>query len=97
VAATLVALPTTGESCLHERQAKRGDEGLETGEVEVGRWLVHASYTAALDEDPTFAPAWANRAALLYTAGRTTESAEDLDRAITLADDPVLRANACTT
>lgn len=53
----------------------------------------YQSYTAALREDPAFTAAWANRAVLLYTAGRPAEAADDLDQAIKLADDPALRAN----
>ncbi|MCL2555233.1 MAG: hypothetical protein FWE75_24205 [Actinomycetia bacterium] len=52
-----------------------------------------ASFTAALEADPEFAAAWANRAVLAYSAGRPADAVDDLDRAVALADDPVLRAN----
>jgi tetratricopeptide (TPR) repeat protein len=52
-----------------------------------------ASFTAALEADPEFTAAWANRAILAYSAGRPADAVRDLDRAVELADDPVLRAN----
>lgn len=57
---------------------------------EDGAW---ATYTAALREDPGFAAAWANRAVLAYSLGRTAEAIDDLDHAIRIQDDPSLRAN----
>lgn len=62
--------------------AEAGDED--------GAW---ASYTAALREDPDFVTAWANRAVLAYSLGRTAEAIEDLGQAIQLHDDASLRAN----
>ena len=53
----------------------------------------YASYTAAIEQDPDFAAAWANRAVLSYSEGRAADAASDLDHAIKLADDPELRAN----
>ena len=52
-----------------------------------------ASYTAALAEDPAFVAAWANRAVLSYSVGRSADAVADLDHAIALADDPLLRVN----
>ena len=52
-----------------------------------------ASFTAALEADPQFAPAWANRAVLAYSAGRPADAVDDLDHAVELGDDPMLRAN----
>lgn len=52
-----------------------------------------ASYTAALTEDPGFVAAWANRAALSYSAGRLAHAIDDLGRAIELGDCPPLRIN----
>ncbi|MFJ1586003.1 tetratricopeptide repeat protein [Streptomyces sp. NPDC088197] len=51
------------------------------------------SFTAALESDPSFVAAWVNRAVLSYSAGRLPEAVDDLDHAIELADDPVLRGN----
>ncbi|WP_141726599.1 tetratricopeptide repeat protein, partial [Actinacidiphila rubida] len=52
-----------------------------------------ASFTAALEADPEFAAAWANRAIIAYSAGRPEDAVDDLDHAVALADDPMLRAN----
>ncbi|MEW2522683.1 tetratricopeptide repeat protein [Actinacidiphila alni] len=52
-----------------------------------------SSFTAALEADPSFVAAWVNRAVLAYTAGRPADAVDDLDHAIGLADDPVLRGN----
>lgn len=51
------------------------------------------AFTAALREDPSYTAAWANRAVLAYTSGRTADAVADLDHAIDLDDDPSLRAN----
>lgn len=51
------------------------------------------SYAAALREDAGFIAARANRAVLAYSLGRTAEAIVDLDHAIRLTDDPVLRMN----
>lgn len=61
----------------------------ESEEVEAA----FSSFTAALESDPSFVAAWVNRAVLSYSAGRPTEAVDDLDHAIDLADDPVLRGN----
>jgi tetratricopeptide (TPR) repeat protein len=52
-----------------------------------------SSFTAALESDPAFVAAWVNRAVLSYTAGRPADAVDDLDHAIELEDDPVLRGN----
>jgi tetratricopeptide (TPR) repeat protein len=67
----------------------QGDIFAEDGDTDGA----YASYTDALAADPHFAAAWANRAVLSYTAGRLQDAVDDLDRAIGLADDPMLRAN----
>jgi tetratricopeptide (TPR) repeat protein len=67
----------------------RGSLRADAGDVD-GAW---ASYTAALAQDPDLVAAWANRAVLAYSLGRTTEAVGDLDHAIALGDDATLRAN----
>lgn len=52
-----------------------------------------ASFTAALEADPSFVAAWVNRAVLSYSAGRPADAVDDLDHAIEIEDDPMLRAN----
>jgi tetratricopeptide (TPR) repeat protein len=66
-----------------------GELQAEAGDTD-GAW---ASYSAALREDAGFVAAWANRAVLAYLLGRTAEAIDDLDHAIRLADDPLLRVN----
>jgi tetratricopeptide (TPR) repeat protein len=51
-----------------------------------------ASYAAAPREDADLA-AWTNPAVRAHSLGRTAEAIDDLDHAIRLADDPVLRVN----
>ncbi|MEW2114194.1 tetratricopeptide repeat protein [Streptomyces sp. NPDC005474] len=53
----------------------------------------YESFTAALQADPDYVAAWANRAVLAYSAGRLTEAVDDLDHAVELDDSAVLRAN----
>ena len=43
--------------------------------------------------DPGLAAAWANRAVLAYSLGRTAAAVDDLDHAIDLAAEPGLRMN----
>lgn len=50
-------------------------------------------YSAAIDEDPAFVAAWANRAVLAYSASRFADAIDDLSHAIQLSDDPALLAN----
>ncbi|MDH6108366.1 tetratricopeptide (TPR) repeat protein [Kitasatospora sp. MAP12-15] len=61
----------------------------EAGDVDAA----FASFTAALEQDPGFVAAWANRAVLAYSAGRAAQAVDDLDHAIALDDDAALRAN----
>ena len=67
----------------------RGSLSAEAGDTEAAE----ADFAAALRTDPGFVAAWANRAVLRYSAGRLAEALDDLDRAIALGDDVVLRAN----
>jgi tetratricopeptide (TPR) repeat protein len=52
-----------------------------------------ASYTAAIDQNPDFVAAWANRAVLRYGMGEIAEALSDLDAALQLSDDAELRMN----
>ncbi|MGY0237132.1 tetratricopeptide repeat protein, partial [Longispora urticae] len=47
----------------------------------------------ALEHDPDLVAAWTNRAAVRFEAGGLDAAAEDLDRAVGLTDDPVVRYN----
>ena len=67
----------------------RGALQAEAGDAD-GAW---ASYTEALREDAGLVAAWANRAVLAYSLGRTAKAIDDLDHAIRLTDDPALRVN----
>ncbi|MDV9174335.1 tetratricopeptide repeat protein [Streptomyces sp. W16] len=51
------------------------------------------SFTAALQADPGYVAAWANRAVLVYSAGRLADAVDDLDHAVEIEDSAVLRAN----
>jgi tetratricopeptide (TPR) repeat protein len=50
-------------------------------------------YNSALKQDPKLVEAWANRAVLFYSTGRTAEAIDDLDEAILLSDATTLRVN----
>jgi tetratricopeptide (TPR) repeat protein len=51
------------------------------------------SFTKALEAEPDFVAAWVNRAVLAYSADRPGRAVEDLDHAVALEDDAMLRAN----
>ncbi|MGA4837972.1 tetratricopeptide repeat protein [Streptomyces sp. G45] len=69
--------------------AAQGELLAATGDADTA----YESYSAALREDPAFVAAWVNRAVLAYGTGRADRAVDDLDRAIRLQDDAVLRAN----
>jgi tetratricopeptide (TPR) repeat protein len=52
-----------------------------------------ASFQGALDRDPDLADAWANRAIVRVRRGELEQALADVDRALTLRDDPVIRRN----
>jgi Tfp pilus assembly protein PilF len=49
--------------------------------------------TDALEQDPTLAEAWANRATLFFEAGDTESAIADLTEALVHDDDPAIRHN----